>query len=227
MSSKIAALLVDPDALMLTIFQRLGRGLGLEVTYAPDIDTAQHHLSERRFNVAFVEPNLPDFSSGHSFLVTLRERLPTLPVVVISGSRDPEEVAATLRIGVIGRLPKPFGTDALEELVGRVAPVEQAQAVARHDAPDSRDLAALPTSVRRYAERFASRRATAILAARYDRASNSDIATRLGISETTVKRTLKNVFFEPLDARFADLERAATEWLQRQRATVEAPRASD
>lgn len=226
-SSKVAALLVDPDALMLTIFQRLGRGLGVEVTYAPDVATARHHLSERDFQIVFLELHLPDFLTGHGFIVSLRERFPTLPIAVVSGTRDPEEEAAAIRAGAMGRLPKPFGTDALEELITRVAPTRHKEAAMRHDAPDHGDLAALPNAVRRYAERFASRRATAILAARYDRATNSDIATRLGISETTVKRTLKSTFFEPLDARFADLEAAAARWLERRHGTAESPEAAN
>ena len=225
MSSKIAALLVDPDALMLTIFQRLGRGLGLDVTYAPDVATARHHLSERDFHIAFLELHLPDFLTGHAFLVSLRERVPTMPIAVVSGTPDPEEAAAAIRAGAIGRLNKPFGTTELEELIAQVSPTKHKQTAMRHDAPDHGDLAALPSSVRRYAERFASRRATAILAARYDRATNGDIATRLGISETTVKRTLKSTFFDPLDARFADLESAAAKWLERRHGTAESPKA--
>lgn len=226
-SSKIAALLVDPDALMLTIFQRLGRGLGVDVTYAPDVVTARHQLSERDFQIVFLELHLPDFLMGHGFILSLRERFPTLPIAVVSGTRDPEEEAAAIRAGAMGRLPKPFGTDALEELIEQVAPTRHKEAAMRHDAPDLGDLAALPNSVRRYAERFASRRATAILAARYDRATNSDIATRLGISETTVKRTLKSTFFEPLDARFPDLESAAAKWLERRHGTAESPEAAN
>ena len=224
-TSKTAGLLVDPDPLMFTIFQRLGRGLGLRTTYAPNAERARAELDRSRFDIAFLEPRQPDFATGHSLLLDIRSEHPSVPVAIVSGSASPEERAATMRAGIVAHLPKPFGTEALAQILISIGAQNNEPAPFRPDAPDDNDLAALPSAVRRFAERFANRRATAILAARYDNATNSDIATRLGISETTVKRTLNVTFFAPLDARFADLEEAAAAWLERRHGTAESPKA--
>ncbi len=52
-----------------------------------------------------------------------------------------------------------------------------------------------------------------MLAARYSRASNAEIASRHGVHMDTVKRGLRVEFLQPLQAAgVLDLERAARAW---------------
>ena len=58
-------------------------------------------------------PGLP----GHAVLRELQRLDPTVPVVIVTGNKDPELARGTLAAGAFDYLAKPFGLQVLERIV--------------------------------------------------------------------------------------------------------------
>jgi DNA-binding NarL/FixJ family response regulator len=73
---------------------------------APDARKAMSRLGENPdIELVLLDLNLPD-RSGHDVLVELRERHPSISVVVLSASDDRDNVARALDLGALGFIPK-------------------------------------------------------------------------------------------------------------------------
>jgi len=130
-----------------------------------------------------VLPGTRDFSS----LITLRERAPAVPIVVVSASDDEQNVRQCLAYGALGFLPKSSSTEVLENalrLVMSGGSYVPAQALG---------LAGLePASTPAAPESTGSGhkltpRQLRVLALMAEGKANKQIAYELGISEITVK----------------------------------------
>jgi DNA-binding NarL/FixJ family response regulator len=76
------------------------------VIEAPDFKQANELINQHTdVNLVLLDLNLPD-RDGFSALVELRERYPTLPVIVLSAVQDRENVVRALEIGALGFIPK-------------------------------------------------------------------------------------------------------------------------
>ena len=74
-------------------------------------------LSESAFDVVITDVKLPGMS-GEEFLAAVRERVPTLPLIVISGGYG-SDASRFLEAGAFAYLLKPFRFEEVEELVRR------------------------------------------------------------------------------------------------------------
>jgi DNA-binding NarL/FixJ family response regulator len=128
-----------------------------------------------------VLPGTRDFSS----LITLRERAPAVPIVVVSASDDEQNVRQCLAYGALGFLPKSSSTEVLENalrLVMSGGSYVPAQALG---------LAGLEPAGAPVPETGAGHKLTPrqlrVLALMAEGKANKQIAYELGISEITVK----------------------------------------
>jgi DNA-binding NarL/FixJ family response regulator len=75
---------------------------------------------EAPFDLALFDLGLPD-SAGPDGLARLREARPELPVVVVSGTSDPDTILEALDLGAMGFIPKTSTRDLLLNAVRLVA----------------------------------------------------------------------------------------------------------
>lgn len=125
-------------------------------------------------------------------LCRLRDRQPSVPVVILSAFDDPRTVRETLYLGAAGYLVK---TVTSEELVATIHNI-----CADHERTmlsiSRQSLARI--TVRGSADPL-SRREIEVLSLVADAMTNAQIAARLSITQGTVKRHLRNIFAK-LDA---------------------------
>jgi DNA-binding NarL/FixJ family response regulator len=125
---------------------------------------------------------------GMQALELMREKAPTLPVVVISGTNDPASILAALDLGAMGFIPKTAPRDVLLGAVRLVAsggvyiPMEALNARAA-GAVSPRNAAA-PAKP---ADLGLSERQAEVLSELLKGLPNKLIARKLGISENTAK----------------------------------------
>lgn len=101
-------LLVDDHALfregLTLVLRRLGESC--VILEAESKRQAQERLEdEPELDLILLDLDLPD-SAGLGFLGQLRERCPTIPIVVLSGSEGRAEIMGALDLGARGYIPK-------------------------------------------------------------------------------------------------------------------------
>ncbi|MCW5625519.1 MAG: response regulator transcription factor [Burkholderiales bacterium] len=177
-------------ALMLT--QQFSTAAVLE---AGDVSTALH-LVDTHADLALVLLDLNlNGTTGSDALLTLRQRAPTLPVVIVSASESRTDVMACLRAGARGYVPKSEAPTVFRSALRLVLdggvyipPVALTSSErTKHDDDD--------TVQRRSGPSFTTRERK-ILALLCEGTSNKGIAQLLQISEGTVHTHLKSIFRE-------------------------------
>jgi len=100
-------LLIDDDPTVLKVMQTLIRQWGYKVSVATSGALALQLLEGNHYDLAILDLNLPDYS-GHKLFLKLREPLPTLPILMVSGLPANTEAEALLDTGACKFLRKPF-----------------------------------------------------------------------------------------------------------------------
>jgi DNA-binding NarL/FixJ family response regulator len=115
-------LVVDDHPLMAealgTAMRTLERATDVET--AGNLRSAIARAAETSFDLCLLDLGLPD-CSGLQALERMRESLPALPVVVVSGSDDTSHVLKALDLGAMGYIPKTSPRDVLLGAVRLVA----------------------------------------------------------------------------------------------------------
>lgn len=119
---KIKLLLVDDEEEFLTASsQALGRR-GFDVEIAPNGVTALEMVGKSEFDVLVLDVKMPDID-GIEVFKQIRETLPDLPVILLTGHSSIDDAFQTSKNGVADYLPKPIDMDQLaarlHEVVGK------------------------------------------------------------------------------------------------------------
>jgi DNA-binding NarL/FixJ family response regulator len=165
-----------------------------DVETAGDLRSAIALASDEKYDLCLLDLGLPD-CSGIDALTRLREAVPALPVVVVSGADDTEHVLKALDRGAMGYIPKTSPRNVLLSAVRLVAsggiyvPTEalkprEADAPAQH-APGA--------GVETAADLGLSARQREVLALLLKGLPNKLIARKLDISENTTKIHVSSV----------------------------------
>jgi DNA-binding NtrC family response regulator len=110
---------------MISMVLRLGR---FEVSEAESAGSAIQALAEAEFEAAVIDIFLKD-ECGFDLIVALRERVPNLPVVAVSGLATLETVARSAVMSNVVCLQKPFRPAEL------IAALEAARGSGQSDVP--------------------------------------------------------------------------------------------
>lgn len=113
-----SALIVDDDAGVRALLQRLLVREGYEVTAVESGRTALALLAERAFSLLISDLGMPEIS-GERVVRYARERHPQLPIILATGwgeTVSPEQMQA---MGASALLPKPFTHEELHEALAR------------------------------------------------------------------------------------------------------------
>lgn len=190
-------LLVDDHALfrggLKSLLKELGTGLVLDE--AGNCTQALERVAEHRYDLILLDLNMPGLNRLDA-LAALRETVPEVPVVVLSGEDDPRVVRAAIERGAMGFIPKSATPEVLIQALrlvlahGVYLPVAvldaagalpAAQAAAR---ADSAPAPALPGLTPRQMD---------VLRCVIQGKPNKVIARELDVAEATVKVHLSSV----------------------------------
>lgn len=118
MEGACSLLLVDDDEEFLEIVVRRFRRRGMLVTSATNAQAAIEAAEQHGFQVAIIDRSL-GAQDGVELMVRLRERLPELRVILLSGHGDAEAIAYARDRGAFDYLVKPSPLADLEAAVAR------------------------------------------------------------------------------------------------------------
>ena len=107
-------LICDDDASIRFILKRiLTRECHVEVSEASGGLEAVKLLVSEPVDLLILDLQMPGFD-GHETLKTIRaSAFRDLPVVIVSGEREPEAVARVIKLGVLGFIVKPLDRDTI------------------------------------------------------------------------------------------------------------------
>ncbi|WP_407519977.1 response regulator [Methylobacterium oryzisoli] len=104
---------------------------GYAILEAPNGRSALDLLARERVDLVILDLGLPDLR-GHDLLRTIRERFPSLPVVVLSSRDDESGKVEALDLGADDYVTKPFG---MAELLARLRTALRHQITAQGERP--------------------------------------------------------------------------------------------
>ncbi len=86
----------------------------VEAVVAMNIEELDRAVAEHadQLDLALVDIAMPG-TQGHQHIAKLRAQAPSLPVIVLSGSEDPELMRSLLDLGVLGFIPKAYSPDIM------------------------------------------------------------------------------------------------------------------
>jgi two-component system, NtrC family, nitrogen regulation response regulator NtrX len=113
-------LVVDDEADIRELISGILQDEGFETRLAHNSDAALSELAQRRPSLVVLDIWLQGSKmDGLDLLLAIKERMPDLPVVIISGHGNIETAVAAIRRGAYDYIEKPFNADRLLLVVGR------------------------------------------------------------------------------------------------------------
>ena len=116
-------LIADDDPALTKLISAVAEGEGFLVATAKDGKAAYAALkSGAEFAAAIVDINMP-YIEGTELVKFMRsdDRFKKIPVIIITGDRDPRASAKALASGAVGFLPKPFTNQQLRTTLNAFA----------------------------------------------------------------------------------------------------------
>lgn len=157
--------IVDDDRSIRWVFEKaLGRE-GISFVSFPSASDALDALSEGPPQVLVSDIRMPG-PSGLQLLQTVKERHPTVPVIVMTAYSDLESAVAAFQGGAYEYLPKPFDVDQAVDLIRRALDESQRESAALEpvaEAPEILGLAPAMQEVFRAIGRLSQSTATVLI----------------------------------------------------------------
>jgi two-component system response regulator HydG len=118
-TEQLKILIADDDACFRSLVVELALGMGLAPVAVSDGIEALECVNNQRFSLALVDLKMPGMS-GIDLLARLREELPELPVVIITGFGSIETAVEAMKIGAVDYLTKPSSITEIRKTISRV-----------------------------------------------------------------------------------------------------------
>jgi DNA-binding NarL/FixJ family response regulator len=189
-------LLVDDHVLFREGLKYLLRSLdaALEMDEAGDCSKALEHTSVRSYDLVLLDLKIPGVA-GLDALAALRDAVPAVPVVVLSGEDNPEMVRAAIERGAMGFIPKSSTPEVMIQALRLVLAhgVYLPRAVLDAPAPGPSQAATSQASGGQAKLAGLTPRQMDVLRCVIQGKPNKIIARELDVSEGTVKAHLSSV----------------------------------
>ena len=105
-------LVVDDDPMVLDSCELILRSEGYVVSLTSSVKEALQMLEEKKYDLLLVDVIMPEYD-GIYLIGNVRENLPHLPILVMSGYPTPETISSGMRMGATHFIAKPFTPDEL------------------------------------------------------------------------------------------------------------------
>lgn len=105
-------LIVDDDQVVLASCKRILDSEGYAVSLTSNVKDALQMLQKKNFDIILVDVIMPEYD-GIYLIGNVRENLPHLPILVMSGYPTPETISSGMRMGATHFIAKPFTPDEL------------------------------------------------------------------------------------------------------------------
>ncbi|MCX6925703.1 MAG: response regulator [Verrucomicrobia bacterium] len=112
-------LLVEDESVIRDLSTEALAGAGSDVDAVGEAQSGWAALQVRPCDLLITDIQIPGLS-GADLVLRLRSERMTLPVILASGSIDPEQVAVDSSFQPVSALPKPFTSDQLLAIVAEV-----------------------------------------------------------------------------------------------------------
>ncbi len=114
-------LVIDDEKDTLTLLRGLLGRRGHHVTTAATAGEAMVYVQMARFDLVLLDIMMPGID-GHEFAKWITSHWDTsdIPIVVISGRKDPETKSRARMNGCLAYLEKPFSLEELLEVIGQI-----------------------------------------------------------------------------------------------------------
>jgi two-component system response regulator AtoC len=113
MTEGFRVLVIDDDPGIRDLLETLARRMGFAVTAVPDGEQALESLDECSPDIVTLDAVLPGMD-GLETLRQLKQRLPEVPVVMLSGHGQARMIVEAMRLGASDFLRKPFEAEELD-----------------------------------------------------------------------------------------------------------------
>jgi putative two-component system response regulator len=115
-----SALVVDDERAVRELIARILGRLGYRSVIAESPEAAIEHVERDDFSVVLTDINMPGYISGLELIDELHARRPSLPIILVTGSADEENLQDALNRGAAGFVTKPFKAKELGDKVAAV-----------------------------------------------------------------------------------------------------------
>ena len=105
-------LIVDDDRVVLASCRRILESEGYSVSLTSSVKEALRILEEKKYDILLVDVIMPEYD-GMYLIGNVRENLPNLPILVMSGYPTPETISSGMQMGATHFIAKPFTPDEL------------------------------------------------------------------------------------------------------------------
>lgn len=119
--SNMKILVVDDEGIILDSCQRVLCAEGFEVILLNSAERVLDVIVEETPALLLVDIKMPG-GNGFSLMQEVKERMPGLPVVVMSGYSTPGTISEAVKKGAAGFISKPFTPDELVEVIRQAIP---------------------------------------------------------------------------------------------------------
>jgi len=159
-----------------------------QIVEANSLDEAKDKVNDD-FDLILLDLMMPGVN-GYNALLSLRNIAPSVPIMIVSASEDPEIILGTAKYGALGFIPKSAPKEEMAEAINRVLDggsywpdniLEQQAQQQTESYDDDNALAAL------------SKGESRVLALLVEGKMNKQIAYELDIKETTVKAHITSI----------------------------------
>jgi two-component system, NarL family, nitrate/nitrite response regulator NarL len=187
-------LVIDDHPLVLEGVAAALEGFGDGVTIVA-ARTAEKGLAAAAANpdldLVLLDVALPGVS-GFALIGKLRERFPTLPIVVLSALDDAASVSRAMNAGAMGFVPKSSATRVLINVLQQVLDSSASPQTLAATKPASSGL--ISAGIKEHDVSLLTLRQIEVLSRVCQGKANKQIATELGLSEKTVKAHVTAIF---------------------------------
>lgn len=116
MNEKLKIIIVDDERGFRDLLRYELSALGYEVTVAANGEEAVEKIAAERFDFAVTDLTMPRMS-GLEVLAVIKQKNPSIQVILMSGYITEELASECARLGALGYIPKPFPVEDLAAMI--------------------------------------------------------------------------------------------------------------
>ena len=168
----------------------------VSITACEDFASAEQAIEQKgNYDLALLDLHMPD-GNGFYGLIHLRNQFPAIPVVIVSGTDDPQVVKKCMSFGASGFIPKSLSTEEMIQAIQLILDGEIWLPDSLRGAPQDDSGQKIDETDKAFAAKVATltEQQYRVLCELNDGRLNKQIAYDLDISEATVKAHMTAIF---------------------------------